>query len=90
MGWFLESGRGPRYFSNAVANASSDSDRNKFLRIPRSTSASRSDAAVIHSKSADSASRFNSAKISLFRTASGAPESINIKSRSNEYSVLIN
>src|ERR1700733_6188786 len=35
-------------FSSAPANASSESERSKFRRMPRSTSASRSEAAVIH------------------------------------------
>ena len=41
-----------RYFSSPAANASSDNDRSRFLRIPRSISARRSEAAVIHAKSA--------------------------------------
>ena len=69
-------------FSSAAANASSDSDRSRFRRIPRSTSASRSEAAVIHSKSAASASRFSSEAMSVLRTSSGAPASIDARSRS--------
>ena len=80
----------PYAFSNAAANASSESERNRFRRIPRSTSANRSDAAVIHSKSADSAIRFNSDAISRFRTNSGAPASIDARSRNSEYRVRIN
>src|ERR1035437_4684297 len=76
---------GVRYaFSSAAANASSESDRNRFRRIPRSTSASQSEAAVIHWKSADSASRFSSEPMSVFRISSGAPASIDARSRNNE------
>ena len=46
--------------SNPTANESNDNDRNKFRRIPRSTSANRSDAEAIHAKSANSASAFSS------------------------------
>ena len=53
-------------------------------RIPRSTSASRSDAAVIHSKSADSAILFNSEAMSVLRTSPGAPASIDARSRNSE------
>ena len=62
------------YFSSATANASSDNDRSKFRRIPRSTSANRSEATVIQSKSAASANRFNSAAMSVLRIKSGAPD----------------
>jgi len=37
-------------FSSAAANASSDSDRSRFRLIPRSTSASQSEAAAILTK----------------------------------------
>ena len=72
------------YFSSAAANASRDNERSRFRRMPRSTSANRSEAAVIHSKSADSANRSNSEPMSVFRINSGAPESMNTRSRNSE------
>ena len=60
-------------FPSAVAKASRDNDRSRFLRMPRSTSASRSDAAVIQTKSADSDICFNSVPMSVFRIYRALP-----------------
>ena len=65
-------------FSNATANESSERDRSRFRRMPRSTFARRFEAVAIHSKSADSFKRFNSRVISLFRTSSGVFDCRNI------------
>src|SRR5207249_5504288 len=60
--------------SSAVANASRESERSRLRRMPRSTSARPSVARVIQAKSADSASFFSSAWMSVLRTSSGTPE----------------
>src|SRR5690348_5298957 len=72
--------RAHRAFSNADSKASSDSDRKRLRRMPRSTSASRSAADESHSKLVAWASFCNSETMSVLRTRWGELESMNIKS----------
>src|SRR5947207_15976790 len=75
--------RGPwahRAFSNAPSKASSESERKRLRRMPRSTSARRSAADASHSKLPACASFWSSEAMSVLRTSCGDPESMNIRS----------
>ena len=59
--------------SSWVAKASSESERKRLRRMPRSTSATLSEAREIQAKSADAASVLSSDWISVLQISSGAP-----------------
>src|SRR5271169_1154914 len=77
--WHVQEAR-----SSAAAKASSDSERRRLRRMPRSTSLRPSAARCTHAKSAASDIFFNSPRISVLRTSCGAPDCRNMRSSSNE------